>query len=393
MKILIVNNLATMHGGAEAMIAELRRGMEEQGHQVRILCSSEKGNGENIADAEFLAGREGSSLMRLLYIFNPFALLALRRELRNFQPDVVHLHTLSKASPLILLPLKKFPTVLTMHDQSLFDPTRISDLPLLEPYRETFSDYFIDKPSMRFYGEKLRFYILRRLANNVDTVLTCSDFYATCARQSGIFTRIKTLHNGIVLAPSYPINNFKNILFVGRLSEEKGVSVLLEAVASLRKKHPDMRLRVVGGGQLKEELKKQISRLQLDNIVSLLGHKSAQEISELYRQSSLVVVPSLCPDNLPTVCIEAMAIGRPIVASRIGGIPELVDHGKTGFLVPPNDADALADNIDRLLSDPELMQKMGEAGRKKAEEEFDEKIYMRNTLSEYDYLNNKYRKV
>jgi len=393
MKILMVNNLATLHGGAEAMIAQLRRGLEKEGHQVRILCGNEQGNGENIADARFLIGNEESLLMRFMYLFNPFAFLALRQELRNFQPDVVHLHTISKASPFILLPLKNIPTVLTMHDQSLFDATRISDLPLLEPYRKTFSDYFIDKPSLRFYGEKLRFYILRRLAKNVDTVLACSDFYANCARQSGIFPHIETLHNGIVLAPPSLMVNFKEILFVGRLSEEKGISVLLEAVALLKEKHPDMRLRIVGGGHLADKLKEQISGLHIDDIVYLLGYKSPKEIAELYKQSSLVAVPSLCPDNLPTVCIEAMAVGRPIVASNLGGIPELVNHEKTGFLVPPNNVGALTGSIDRLLSDPELMQEMGSAGRKKAEREFDEKIYRRNTLTQYVRLTSKYLKI
>jgi len=393
MKILMVNNLRTIHGGAEAMIARLRCGLEEEGHQVRVLCGSRQGNGKKIADATFLVPKEGSLALQLMHLFNPFAFLALRKELRNFRPDVVHLHTISKASPFILLPLKKFPTILTMHDQSLFDPTRVSDLPLIEPYRKTFADYFIDKPSARFYAEKLRFFILRRLAKNVDTVLACSDFYADCARDSGIFSNIKTLHNGTILPPPSRIENFKNILFVGRLSEEKGVPVLLEAVALLKKKHPDMRLHIIGDGQQMEDLKKETIQLQIENVVRFLGHKSSQEIAEIYKQSSLVAVPSLCPDNLPTVCMEAMSVGRPIVASRIGGVPELVDDEKTGLLVPPNDIGALSGGIDRLLSDPGLMQKMGEAGREKAEKEFDEKTYVQNTLAQYNLLINKYQNV
>lgn len=394
MKILIVNNLATLHGGAETIIVHLRHGLEEEGHQVRVLCGSEKGNGENIADARFLTFKEGGfSPLRILYVFNPFALLALRRELKNFQPDVVHLHNISKASPFILLLLKKYPAVLTVHDHSTFDPTRISDLPLLEPYRETFSDYFINKPSLRFYMEKLRFAILRYGAKNVDTVLACSDFYATCARDSGIFKNIKTLRNGIILPPPSPIIETKKILFVGRLSEEKGAPVLIEAANILKNNHPDMRLDIVGCGNQMAVLKKKISELKLGGTVRLLEHKSPREITELYRQSSLVVVPSLSPDNLPTVCIEAMSIGRPVVASRMGGLPELVDHEQTGLLVAPNDAGALASSIDRLLSDPELLRRMGEAGRKKAEKEFDDKSYIQKTLEEYEDLISKYKNI
>lgn len=393
MKILMINNLGTLHGGAEAMIFQLKNNLENEGHTVRVLAGSEQGSGKKIADASFLTFRQNSFIFRAMYIFNPFALLALKRELRDFRPDIVHLHTISKASPFILALLKKYPTVLTIHDHSLFDPTRIEDVPLMQPYRETFSDYFIDRPSLRFYLEKFRFFILRRLADNVDTVFVCSDFYAHCARESGIFKNIKTLHNGIILPPSSPIMNHKNILFVGRLSEEKGVRVLLKAAALIKNSHPDMKLCIAGEGEQKKALEKLATKLGIEDITRFPGHKNADEIIELYRQSSLAVVPSFYPDNLPTVCIEAMAIGRPVIASNIGGLPELVKDGETGFLFTPGDADKLAESIDRLLSDFELIQKMGEAGRKKAEEEFEGKTYTYKTFLEYDRLNKEYKKL
>lgn len=393
MKILIVNNLATMHGGAETMIAQLKSGLAKKGHEVRILCGNEKGNGEKIADAEFVTCSERLSLLRPVYLFNPFAIMALRRELRSFKPDIVHLHTISKSSPFILPLLENYPTMLTLHDHSMFDPTRIEDVPLLEPYRETFSDYFISKPSLRFYLEKLRFWALRRFAGNVDTVLACSDFYASCARDSGIFPRVKTLHNGIGLPAFSPIPSRQNVLFVGRLSEEKGAPVLVEAAGILSEAYPGMRVDIVGGGRQMRRIKKTIRKLKLKNAVRLLGYKTSSEIAGLYRESSLVAVPSMSPDNLPTVCIEAMAAGRPIIASRIGGLPELVEHGKTGFLVPPNDPKALAESIGRLLSDPQLMRDMGKAGREKAEREFAADTYIENTLEEYEKAIRSHKKI
>jgi colanic acid/amylovoran biosynthesis protein len=386
MKVLIVNNLATMHGGAEAMIAQLKSGLTKEGHEVRVLCGNEKGNGAKIADAKFVTCSEHISPLRPIYLFNPFAILALRRELRTFRPDIVHLHTISKASPFILPLLKGYPTALTLHDHSMFDPTRVQDVPLLEPYRETFCDYFISKPSLRFYLEKLRFWALRLFARNVNAVLACSDFYASCARDSGIFPRIETIHNGIDLPAFSPIASERNVLFVGRLSEEKGVPVLVKAAGILRKAYPDMRVDIVGGGRQMKKIGKMISKLELKDTVHLLGYKTGTEIAGLYRESSLVVVPSVSPDNLPTVCIEAMGSGRPIVASRIGGLPELVEDGKTGFLVPPDDSEALAASISQLLSDPKLMQEMGKAGREKAEMEFAADVYIENTLAEYEKI-------
>lgn len=393
MKILIINNLGTLHGGAEAMIFQLRSNLENDGHTVRVLSGSEKGSGEKIADASFLTFSPNSFFFRVMYVFNPFALLSLKRELRDFRPDVVHLHTISKASPFILAPLKKYPTVLTLHDHSLFDPTRIEDLSTLQPYRENFSDYFINRPSLRFYLEKFRFFMLRLMADNVDTVFACSDFYAQCAKESGIFKNIKTLHNGIILPPFSSITNRKNILFVGRLSEEKGIPILLKAIALIKDSHPDMKLLVAGDGRQRRALKRTAIKLKIEDITFFLGYKNAANIIELYRQSSVVAVPSFYPENLPTVCIEAMAIGRPIVASKIGGLPELVKDGETGYLVAPGDADKLAESIDRLLSDFELMQKMGEAGRGKAEKDFEGKTYAYETFLEYERLNKEYKKL
>lgn len=393
MKILIVNNSATMHGGAEAMIAQLKAGLTKEGHNVRILCGNEKGNGARIADVKFITCSEHISPLRPIYLFNPFAIVTLRKELKRFRPDIVHLHTISKASPFILPLLRKYPTVLTLHDHSMFDPTRIEDVPPLMPHRKTFSDYFISKPSLRFYLEKVRFWALRRFAGNVDTVMACSDFYASCARYSRIFPHIITLHNGINLSDPSPVSSQRNVLFVGRLSEEKGAPVLIEAAALLRKKYPDLAVDIVGGGRQMKKLKKKIAKLRLRENVRLLGYKTSAEIAELYRKSSLVAVPSTCPDNLPTVCIEAMAAGRPIVASRIGGLPELVEDGKTGYLVPINDPEALAGSIDKLLSDPRLLQEMGKAGREKAEREFSAGIYIKQTLDEYQRISNCHKNV
>jgi glycosyltransferase involved in cell wall biosynthesis len=381
-----------MHGGAEAMIVQLKHGLEKEGHTVRILCGNEKGNGMKIADAKFRTCGEKFSPLRILYVFNPFAILALKKELKKFQPDIVHLHTISKASPFILPLLRNYPTVLTLHDHSMFDPTRIEDLPLLKPYRKTFSDYFISKPSPRYYLEKMRFYALRRFSGNVDTVFACSNFYARCARDSGIFRNIKALYNGIEFSEPYPMAFSRNILFVGRLSEEKGAPVLIEAASILRHKYPDMQINIVGGGKQIKKLKKKIFKFKLSGTVNLLGYKTSEEIAGFYRNSSIVVVPSLSPDNLPTVCIEAMAAGKPIIASRIGGLPELIDDEKTGLLVPPEDPEALAKSIERLLSDPRLMQKMGEAGRRKAEKEFSAAAYIRNTIKEYEIIRNHYKK-
>jgi starch synthase len=119
--------------------------------------------------------------------------------------------------------------------------------------------------------------------------------------------------------------------------------------------------------------------------VKFLGVKPRGELVELYQQASVVAVPSVW-DNSPNVIYEAMACGTPVVASRVGGIPELVDDGVTGLLVPPGDADALADAIVALLGDPARRAQMGEHARERAVEEYSVDKIVTRTVGFYEYM-------
>jgi glycosyltransferase involved in cell wall biosynthesis len=389
MKILFINNLGTLHGGAEIMSDQLRRGLVERGHEVRILAGNQHGNGEYIADYTFKTFG-GDSILKIFFVFNPFALLALWKTLRQYKPDVVHLHNVSKASPFILPLLKNYPTVLTIHDYLIFDPTRIKDIPSIEKNRSTLGNYFIDKPSLRFYIEKLRFIFFRSFSNKyIDAAIVCSNFFLTCAEESGLFNRIELVHNGIILPEQRPFINWNTILFVGRLDKIKGVNVLIEAGAKVKTRHPEIKIAIAGDGTELAYLKKITEDLDMKNIVRFFGHQTPEKLTHLYDNSAIIAAPSLGPDNLPIVCIEAMATGRPVIGSDIGGIPDLIENGKNGILIPPNDPDSLADSINILLDDRELMEKMGENGRQKAESKFSAKTYTEKTIRVYEDIINK----
>lgn len=385
MKILFINNLGTIHSGAEIIIAQLRRELIERGHEVRILAGNEPGNGEQIADYLFRTFRDGS-MLKFLYVFNPFAIIALWRILRTYRPDIIHLHNISKASPFILALLKHYPTILTIHDHMVFDPTRISDVPLLAPYKNTLENYFIEKPSVRFYLERLRFFFFRRFAKYINIAFACSDFYCQCAKDSEIFQNVKTLHNGINLPEQSPIENWNNLLFVGRLEKNKGARLVVEATAKILIEHPSIKVNIAGTGTQMNDLKRKAKELGISNIVRFEGYQSFKQIEELYRKTTIIVVPSLYPDNLPTVCIEAMAIGRPVVGSMLGGIPELIANGKTGLLFSPGNNEELVKCVNQLLNDRQLMRSMGDAGRIKAEQEFSASIYLKKILEAYKQL-------
>jgi glycosyltransferase involved in cell wall biosynthesis len=155
----------------------------------------------------------------------------------------------------------------------------------------------------------------------------------------------------------------RDLLFVGRLEERKGVDILLDAVALLKASGSDVRLKIVGNGPQREALQRQTAALSLAAVVTFAGTKDEAAVAEALRYSDVLVVPSLS-EGLPVVIMEALASGVPVVASAVDGIPELVREGETGRLVPPSDPQALAKTIEQMLKDPGLRQRLGDAGRK-----------------------------
>ena len=199
-----------------------------------------------------------------------------------------------------------------------------------------------------------------------------------CRSQLMLFSRpedwgkISIVHCGVrteqyLSARSGALN--KQVLFVGRLEPVKGLLVLLDAVAILRPKHPDLVLSVVGDGTLRSRIEADASRLGLSDIVRFVGYKSQAEIAALLAETDMLVLPSFA-EGVPVVLMEAMASGRPVVASRVAGVQELVHDGVTGFTVPPGDASSLAYRIDQLLEDRGLSERMGQAGRRVVEKDF-----------------------
>lgn len=161
----------------------------------------------------------------------------------------------------------------------------------------------------------------------------------------------------------------KRILFVGRLTAVKGTLLLLDAVAAARSAHLDLTLTIIGDGQDRSKLEAKARALGLSDLVSFLGYQNQSAVAEQLEDADLLVLPSFA-EGVPIVLMEAMASRLPVIASRVGGVQELVEHGVSGFVIPPGDVDELAASIVRLLDDPRLCASMGAAGRAKVEAEF-----------------------
>jgi len=193
-----------------------------------------------------------------------------------------------------------------------------------------------------------------------DAVIATSQAVATVVRSG----RVRVVYPGVCLQLAQRPGDGPTIGAAGRLVPIKGYNYLLEAFAAARAVWPSICLEIAGDGPCRAELEAQAAYLRIDNAVSFLGW--CDNLSERMSKWSLFVQPSI-EEALGITVLQAMASGLPVVASDVGGLPEIVDNGVTGLLVPPADTSALAEVLLDLLVQPDRCRQLGEAGRESAE--------------------------
>jgi glycosyltransferase involved in cell wall biosynthesis len=221
---------------------------------------------------------------------------------------------------------------------------------------------------------------LDKLVNAARVVVTETDYAEKflCERFPDRADGIHRIYNGLDPASFVPANSAAApplIVAIGRLIVKKGFADLVRACQLLVERGKSFRCAIIGEGPLEQELGAQINHLGLQDCVELPGAKPQHEIREYLVAASVFVLPSVVDpdggmDNLPTVIMEAMAAGLPVVSTATGGIPEMVIQNETGFLGPPGDVVALAGAIERLFDDIGLARRLGERGFQRAEQLF-----------------------
>ena len=233
---------------------------------------------------------------------------------------------------------------------------------------------------------------LAKRAHRAACVVACNTDVAQDILSSGV--PVHLLPHGVDLQrfrpQPFPITEPLRLLAVGRLVEKKGFHILLEAVARL--KFP-FQLRIIGEGPERERLTDMIATKELSDRVKLDGGRTHAELPEAYRRAHIVVVPSIQDqtgdrDGLPNVVLEAMASGRPVVASRISALGCAITHEETGMLVSPGDSLALAGALEQLAARPALRERLSHQGRERVERDYEvgrctERLYhlMRNVYA------------
>ena len=231
------------------------------------------------------------------------------------------------------------------------------------------------------YHESVRPDDLRRKLADASAVVTVSDYNLEYLRvQYGeAAARVRRIYNGIDLERfpySAPRDRPPMVVYVGRLVEKKGLSDLIDACASLAGRGKTLECGIVGAGELEADLRERIARLGVGSTVRLLGPRPQAEVIRLIREASAVAAPCVIGedgnrDGLPTVILEAMALGTPCVSTDVTGIPEVVRHEETGLIVPQHDPGALADALERFASDADLRVSLAVRARERIEDDFD----------------------
>lgn len=363
MKILHVISMGHICGGAEKSVVMLRDGLQARGHIVKIMSSDRDPNVPHFSDYECRHIHAKTPLGIFRHLWSASAYQTLKHAIADFAPDVVHFHTMGELSPSVLFALGKTPALLTVHGPEEYTAS------LLEWYLPP-AAFKGDVSKNNFTPLGLAYYIFFKYLQRpiykiglkkLKLLVSPSKYLAQKLASERYHVPIVQVYNGIKLPAQQPLPAEQNALYVGRLEHVKGVEVLLRALPKIVAEVPSLQLKIAGDGPDRARLEALAAQLNMTEWVTFCGWLKGKDVLEAYKNAKIQVIPSVWPENLPTVAIEALAVGRPIVGSRVGGIPELIQDGVTGNIVEPGDSDALAKAIIALLKDPNLASKAAAA--------------------------------
>jgi glycosyltransferase involved in cell wall biosynthesis len=402
MRVLAANKFYFVKGGAERYFFELKRILEERGDEVIPFAMRHEAN-EPCEHSDLFASREdfedGVGVMgRLRAAARVVYSMEARRRIEELvdrtRPDVAHLHNIAhQLSPSILYGLraKGVPVVQTLHDYKLVCPNyqMFVDGETCERCREWRYFNAVARRCMRdslsrsitVCVEAYVHRLLRTYERNVAAFIAPSRSLRDRMIAHGVDAeRIEHVPYAIELGayePRYESDGYA--VYVGRLSAGKGVEALLAAAALAR----DVRLKVAGTGPLEGRLRTAALTDGLDN-VEFVGHRTGDDLRSLFSGALFVVVPSECYENSPLTIYEALAYGKAVVGSTMGGIPELLKAGETGLIFEAGDHEALARCLRELWADPARTTEMGRRGRRRAEIEYTPEGHYRRIREIYE---------
>ncbi len=408
MKILQINNFHYLRGGSERYYFEVSNLLKSEGHEVIPFSMRHPKNLPSNYSNYFVSNIDFEKMLAKINLRNALKVISrtiycseakknLDRLIEAEKPQLVHVQNFHhQLSPSVLYSAKSFnlPVVWTVHDYEAICPNtlflnnnRICEDCKGNRYYKVISTRCKKGSLSASIMAALTFYIHRAagIYKLIDCFITPSNFLRNKLIEYG-FDKDKVVYipNFIDIEktrPSYAHADY--FLCLGRLSREKGILTLLKAVGSLKL---TAKLKIVGEGPLKGEIIRYIAANGLENSVEMLGYRTGKELEEIIKGAMFIIVPSEWYENFPYVVLEAFAYGKPVIGANIGGIPEQIDDGVSGYLFEPKNAHILAQKIASLISNPNKIIEMGKNARRKAELQY-------NSKQHYETLTNIYRRL
>jgi glycosyltransferase involved in cell wall biosynthesis len=376
MRILQVNKYNYLRGGAERYMLSVTKKLEEAGHEVAIFSMQHPKNLPSPWSKYFVSRISFNEFSLHSYFLAPFRIIysfeakrKFKKLLEDFQPDVIHVHNIyNQISPSILPVAKKkgIPVIMHLHDYSLVSPDhqmfchgKIYTRCLAGGYYHCVIDRCHKNSYLKSLLVVIAMYVHRFLKiyeRNVDLYIAPSNFMKeTCVKAGMNKDKIKVIYNFADTISTEPITSGDYLLFLGRLSEEKGVATLIKAAVLANKP-----LKIVGTGSEEERLKNLAKKLN-NQLIKFTGFQSGKNLENIILDCRGVVIPSISHDNMPFVLLEALALGKPVIVSNLGGLGELVKTGENGFIFKAGSVENLVEKITELYQVDSI--KMGLAAR------------------------------
>ena len=373
MKILFVNKFLYPNGGSETYIFKLGDYLKQHGHNVEYFGMEHKGRcvGNRVnaytSDMDF---HNGSKLSKITYplktIYSSEARKKIRLVLDDFKPDVVHLNNFNyQLTPSVILEIVKWrkktrkncKIVFTAHDYQLVCPNHMLNNPITHENCEKCLDgHFRNCMKGKcIHGSTAKsiigtteaeFWKLNGAYKYIDTMICCSEFMKSKMDSNPLFAK-KTvaMHNFINKVELKDVQKKDYVLYFGRFSKEKGIGTLIKVCKEL----PDIQFIFAGTGPLEESIK------GVSNINNV-GFQKGETLEKLIREARFSIYPSEWYENCPFSVMESQMYGTPVLGANIGGIPELIQVGKTGELFGSGSAEELKGKIQKLWGDKELCE-------------------------------------
>ena len=371
MRVLIINKFLYPNGGSETYIFKLGEALEQHGHEVQYFGMEHEGRCVGNRVNAYTSGMDfhgGSKLSKLTYpiktIYSKEARVQLRKVLDDFKPDVCHLNNFNyQLTPSIILEIVKWrketgrdcKIIFTAHDYQLVCPNHMLNNPNTHQNCEKcLGGHFVNCMKGKcIHGSTAKsaigmmeaeFWKWKGTYKYIDTMICCSEFMKSKMDSNPLFaTKTVAMHNFIDKVEWKETEKKDYVLYFGRFSEEKGIGTLIKVCKEL----PDVQFIFAGTGPLEETVN------GIKNIKNV-GFQKGEALEKLIREARFSIYPSEWYENCPFSVMESQMYGTPVLGANIGGIPELIQVGKTGELFESRNGEDLKRKIEKLWRDKKL---------------------------------------